>query len=216
MLDRVISLLSLLLGGFLTRPRLKFGTPYRDTMTIQEHPLTGTQLPVTVGGTIALSAVSVQQPAKTGSGESADFVYLPVLNKPWLGSKAADAVTARLAFRDEEGTLLYDVTARWAATIQFTQSELTQRPREQTIARTRRPIDGHPLDVAMRYRGEDVTYVFNEENRFRQPDDLRHNPLPKLPVYVEVDVVGANTNRLRETVKIMDDGSGSIRLRRTR
>jgi len=195
-----------------TRPRFVFGKPYVRTRHVDEQPrLTG----ASGGGTISLAAISVTGTETSASGgRSASFAYVPVMNRPRLGSKDAEHVSAELRFHGEDGTLLHEISGRWSATLQHGASELTLRPPEITMPRTRTERDAHPLDVAMKYPSERQCYAFNDENRFSAPGNLRHRPLGQPPIRVEITVAGTSARTLRGHFVLSHDANGAIHIER--
>lgn len=198
------------------RPKLVFGEPFVEARGVVRIPL-ARGVSDSVAGTIP-AATSLSASA-TGSyldavttthfddrDRPAFFAYIPVSNQPRRRGRDAENVHARIRFvEDHSSRELYEIQGRWAEILQHGDPERILRGEEVTI-----PSNGSRrlLDVAFKYPDDDDAFVFNDENRFLAPQDLRYRSLDRVRVRIEVTLTGSNA-AARGVFVLTHSGAGS-------
>jgi hypothetical protein len=124
----------------------------------------------------------------------------------------AESVVSTVAFYDETGqNLLFELEGRWAEAPQapeLTRIGLSKEGRELDMEAN---ADKHPVDVAMKYIGDDDCYAWNNENGREAVDGrLDRHGLSGDTIRVRVSLRGGNTSPLRSWFTLTNPGKGHV------
>jgi hypothetical protein len=138
------------------------------------------------------------------------FTHVLFSNDPTLPLQAVDApnVVGHIDIRNESGEVIYaDVIGRWAETKEEATGGQPNEMEQITLPANARP---NPLDIIMKYRGDENCYLLTNAGRRRAPSDWRdkEKQLGKASYLVRVRLRSNNVDS-QFWFKLVNGGNGA-------